>query len=235
MFYFMGNDGRYTSPKNLLWTWSNMGVEPREVMESPLLHIFKTWQVPKQHILVIPLSWPPKIYIDLYKVYLTIYMVLCCGALVFWIRKKILGKVYCCVRYQPQYQCVRISVILPVQDMLCSLWACLPAPKSNWLCLFCPGLWWGCPMLVDNRESVLRKALDCLCHSHTHSVMAGWMKPRDWSSVDEWSLGTRSWVGSVSESSWNEKTNENLGREWNGTRSSQAGMWGQVKLSLWEK
>lgn len=129
MFYFMGNDGRYTSPKNLLWTWSNMGVEPREVMESPLLHIFKTWQVPKQQILVIPLSWPPKIYIDLYKVYLTIYMVLCCGALVFWIRKKILGKVYCCVRYQPQYQCVRISVILPVQDMLCSL--CLGMPAST--------------------------------------------------------------------------------------------------------
>lgn len=178
-----------------------MGVEPGEVVELPLLHIFQTWQVPKQHILVTPLSWPPKVYIDLYKVYLTIYTVLCCGASVFWIRKKILGKVYCCVRYQPQYQCVRIS-----SDSTCTRRAVLSLlfgracqhHRTTDCACSAAGLWWGCPVLVDNRESDLRKALNWLCCSLTHSVMAGWMKPEDCSSMDKGNLGTRNWVGSVS-------------------------------------
>lgn len=202
-----------------------MGVEPGEVVELPLLHIFQTWQVPKQHILVTPLSWPPKVYIDLYKVYLTIYTVLCCGASVFWIRKKILGKVYCCVRYQPQYQCVSIS-----SDSTCtrravlSLFfgcACQHHRTTDCACS-AAGLWWGCPVLMDNRESDLESSQLALLFPY--SFCNGRMnETRGLQQYGQRELGNKelSWQ-CLCESSWNEKTNEILGRKRNGTRSSQA-------------
>lgn len=187
-----------------------MGVGPREVVESLLLGIFKTWQVPTQHILVALFSWPPKVCVDMQGIRYYVH-----GA-VFWIRR-VVGTVYFCTRYQPQYWCVGIS-----SDSTCRRHAVLSLfghacqhHRTTDCASSATGLWWGWVLSVDNREYGLRKALHWWCHFCSHSVMAGWMKPGDWSGVDEGSLGTRSWVGSVSVKALDMKRQM---RTWEGNR-----------------
>lgn len=107
------------------------------------------------------------------------------------------------------------------------VWVCLLAPQNNQVCLF-----HHCTVMrMTSGSGQLgvwpEENAWWLCNPQAHLVMAGQMKPGDWSRVDERNFGMRSWVGGVSMKAL-ERTNE---EEWNGTRSCWGGMMGW----LWKK